>query len=131
MTGIPDIRLTPIGYVHSSRRDLEDDSWDTVKSRIELTDAFGPEAFDGIEEFSHAEIVFVFDRARESEITSGARRPRGNPAWPRVGILPSAAAAGRTSSARQSSASSPGTAGRSRSTGWTLSTAHPSSTSSR
>jgi hypothetical protein len=23
MTGIPDIRLTPIGYVHSSRRDLE------------------------------------------------------------------------------------------------------------
>ena len=87
MTGTPDIRVTPIGYVHSSRRDLEDDNWDSVKSRIELTDGFGPEAFDGIEEFSHAEIVFVFDRARESEITSGARHPRGNPAWPRVGIF--------------------------------------------
>src|SRR5436190_2185198 len=62
MTGTPDIRVTPIGYVHSSRRDLEDDNWDSVKSRIELTDAFGSEAFDGIEEFSHAEIVFVFDR---------------------------------------------------------------------
>src|SRR5438874_8048981 len=50
MTGTPDIRLTPIGYVHSSRRTLEDDNWDSVNSRIELTDAFGPEAFDGIEE---------------------------------------------------------------------------------
>ena len=80
MTGTPDIRLTPIGYVHSSRRTLEDDNWDSVNSRVELTDAFGPEAFDGIEEFSHAEIVFVFDRARESEVTSGARHPRGNPA---------------------------------------------------
>jgi tRNA (Thr-GGU) A37 N-methylase len=82
MTGTPDIRLTPIGFVHSSRRDLKDDDWDSVKSRIELTDAFGPEAFDGIEEFSHAEIVFVFDRAREREISRGARHPRGNPAWP-------------------------------------------------
>src|SRR5436190_3858103 len=45
---------------------LEDDNWDSVNSRIELTAAFGPEAFDGIEEFSHAEIVFIFDRARES-----------------------------------------------------------------
>ena len=58
-----------------------------MNSRIELTDAFGPEAFDGIEEFSHAEIVFVFDRARESAVTSGARHPRGNPVWPRVSIF--------------------------------------------
>ncbi len=27
MTDTPNIRLTPIGYVHSSRRDLEDDNW--------------------------------------------------------------------------------------------------------
>ena len=87
MTGTPDIRVTPIGYVHSSRKDLKDDDWDSVKSRIELTEAFEPEALDGIEEFSHAEIVFAFDRAQESEIVSGARHPRGNPAWPRVGIF--------------------------------------------
>jgi tRNA (adenine37-N6)-methyltransferase len=81
------ILLTPIGYVRSSRRDLQDDDWDSVTSRIELTEAFEPEALDGIEQFSHAEILFVFDRAAEHEITRGARHPRGNAAWPRVGIF--------------------------------------------
>ena len=87
MSGDPAITLTPIGYVRSTRGDLWDDDWDSVKSRIELTDAFDPEALDGLEEFSHAEILFVFDRADEREITRGARHPRGNPAWPRVGIF--------------------------------------------
>ena len=87
MSGDPAITLTPIGYVRSTRRDLRDDDWDSVKSRIELTEAFDPEALDGLEEFSHAEILFVFDRADEREITRGARHPRGNPAWPRVGIF--------------------------------------------
>ena len=81
------ILLTPIGYVRSSRRELQDDDWDSVKSMIELTDAFEAEALDGIEQFSHAEILFVFDRADGEDVTRGARHPRGNPAWPRVGIF--------------------------------------------
>lgn len=87
MTDARPILLTPIGYVRSGRRDLQDDDWDSVKSRIELVEAFEPEALDGIEQFSHAEILFVFDRAAESEITRGTRHPRGNAAWPRVGIF--------------------------------------------
>jgi len=87
MTSEPAITVTPIGYVRSTRGELRDDDWDHVASRIELTAAFDPEALDGLEEFSHAEIIFVFDRADEREITRGARRPRGNPAWPRVGIF--------------------------------------------
>jgi tRNA-Thr(GGU) m(6)t(6)A37 methyltransferase TsaA len=79
--------LTPIGYVHSSRTTLQDDEWDSVTSRIELTPDFEPEALDGIEDFSHAEILFVFNRAEEREIDRGARHPRGNMAWPRVGIF--------------------------------------------
>jgi tRNA-Thr(GGU) m(6)t(6)A37 methyltransferase TsaA len=79
--------LTPIGYVHSSRSDLQDDDWDSVTSRIELTDAFEPEALDGIEDFSHAEILFALNRAQEHEIVRGARHPRNNAAWPRVGIF--------------------------------------------
>jgi len=81
------ILLTPIAYVRNSRRDLQDDDWDSVASGIELTEAFEPEALDGIEQFSHAEILFVFDRAAENGITRGARHPRGNSAWPRVGIF--------------------------------------------
>jgi len=87
MTAERTIMLTPIGYVHSTRRDLRDDDWDSVTSRIELTAAFEPEALDGIEAFSHAEIIFVFDRADEREIARGARHPRNNAAWPRVGIF--------------------------------------------
>jgi tRNA-Thr(GGU) m(6)t(6)A37 methyltransferase TsaA len=81
------ILLTPIGYVRSSRRDPQDDDWDSVKSRIELTEAFQTDALDGIEQFSHAEVLFVFDRADGNDVTRGARHPRGNPAWPRVGIF--------------------------------------------
>jgi tRNA-Thr(GGU) m(6)t(6)A37 methyltransferase TsaA len=81
------IRVTPIGYVHSTRTDLQDDNWDSVTSRIELTADFDAEALDGIEGFSHAEILFFFNRAEEHEIVRGVRHPRGNPAWPRVGIF--------------------------------------------
>jgi len=81
------IRLTPIGVVRSSRNDLQDDDWDSVTSRIELTEKFPPEALDGIEEFSHAEILFVFNRVHDADVTYGARHPRGNTAWPRVGIF--------------------------------------------
>ena len=81
------ITLSPIGYVRSERRQLKDDEWGTVTARIELTDEFDADALIGIEEFSHAEIIFQFDRVRQSEIEEGARHPRGNQAWPLVGIF--------------------------------------------
>jgi tRNA-Thr(GGU) m(6)t(6)A37 methyltransferase TsaA len=81
------IKLTPIGYVRSVRDDLRDDGWGDVRAEIELGDGFSAESLDGIEEFSHAEIVFHFDRVAESAVERGARHPRGNPAWPRVGIF--------------------------------------------
>ena len=80
-------RVTPIGYVHSSRTGLDDDDWDSLTSRIELSADFEPEALDGIEDFSHAEILFSFNRAEAHEIVRGARHPRGNTAWPHVGIV--------------------------------------------
>jgi tRNA (Thr-GGU) A37 N-methylase len=76
MTGIPDIRLTPIGYVHSSRRDLEDDSWDTVKSRIELTDAFGPEAFDGLDAVDGTPVVDIKPVMSEFLPRGAVRQPQ-------------------------------------------------------
>jgi tRNA-Thr(GGU) m(6)t(6)A37 methyltransferase TsaA len=81
------INLEPIGHVRSSRRDLLDDDWDSVAATIELTSAFAAEALAGLEDFSHAEIIFHFDRVAESSIERGARHPRGNSRWPRVGIF--------------------------------------------
>ncbi len=81
------ITLDPIGYVRSARRDLLDDDWDAVPAMIELGAAFDPVALDGLETFSHAEIVYHFDRVAPDAIERGARHPRGNQRWPRVGIF--------------------------------------------
>ena len=81
------IEVEPIGYVRSARATAEDDYWGGVESRIVLVDAIEPEALAGIEEFSHAEIVFCFDRVDPAKIVHGARHPRNNPAWPKIGIF--------------------------------------------
>lgn len=81
------ITLNPVGYVSSSRDDTSDDNWGAIESKIELSPDFNPEALDGIEEFSHVEVIFFFDRVPEDRIERGARHPRGNSAWPKVGIF--------------------------------------------
>ncbi len=81
------ITLAPVGRVISPRTDTSDDFWGGVESRIELAPDFAAEVFDGIEEFSHVEVVFFFDRVPEDRVERGARHPRGNPDWPRVGIF--------------------------------------------
>jgi len=81
------IAVEPIAYVRSPRTEVRDDAWGGVTARIELTDAFPPESLDGLETFSHAEVIYHFHRVPDSEIERGTRHPRGNAAWPRVGIF--------------------------------------------
>ena len=45
------------------------------------------EATDGLLDFSHVEVVFLFDRVDPDAGVPGARHPRGNTDWPSVGIL--------------------------------------------
>jgi tRNA (Thr-GGU) A37 N-methylase len=79
--------LTPIAVVQGARSDVEDDYWGGAESRLVLTDALEESALDGIEQFSHVEVLFVFDRVEDAKIVRGARHPRNNPAWPLTGIL--------------------------------------------
>ena len=81
------ILLHPIGIVKNARPVVEDDHWGSVVSAIELDPALSEDALLGIEDFSHAEIIFYFDRVETDNIETGARHPRGNPNWPKVGIL--------------------------------------------
>ena len=81
------ITLEPIGVVHNDRRDLADDHWGDVESTIELDARLPGSSLDGIEGFSHAEIIYHFHRVPADAVVTGARHPRDNPAWPRVGIL--------------------------------------------
>ncbi len=81
------ITVEPIGFVRSSRSDLSDDNWGAVTARIELVESLPAESLDGIESFSHAEVIYFFDRVPDSEVERGARLPRGNTDWPKVGIF--------------------------------------------
>ena len=81
------IAVEPIGRVASRRAGPTDDFWGGTEASIVLADGFDATAFDGIEEFSHAEIVYCFDRVDPAAVVRGARRPRGNSAWPTVGIF--------------------------------------------
>jgi len=82
------IALEPIGHVRGGRADAVDDDWGQSRARIELDPArFGPEALAGLADFSHVEVIFVFDRVPDEKIETGARRPRGRPDWPLVGIF--------------------------------------------
>jgi tRNA (Thr-GGU) A37 N-methylase len=81
------LELVPIAFVHGARSDVEDDFWGGTESRLVLTDALEESALDGIEQFSHVEVLFVFDRVEDAKLVRGARRPRNNPAWPATGIL--------------------------------------------
>jgi tRNA (adenine37-N6)-methyltransferase len=81
------ITLAPIGVVRSPRDDLTDDGWGAVDAVIELTPDVPAESLEGLDAFSHVEVVFVFDRVAADAPVTWARRPRGNPAWPAVGIF--------------------------------------------
>lgn len=82
------ILMTPIGVVRSRIDQPVDDAWGGTIASVELDASLvGPDALAGLDAFSHVEIVFVFDRVGDADITSGARHPRGRPDWPRVGIF--------------------------------------------
>ena len=79
--------ITPIGIVKNSRSQVEDDNWGGIVSEIVLQGALEAEALLGIEDFSHAEILFYFHQVPDAKIETGARHPRNNTDWPKVGIL--------------------------------------------
>jgi tRNA (adenine37-N6)-methyltransferase len=81
-----DIVLQPIAFVKNTRTDLSDDYWGSIISEIELADNVPAGAFNGIEEFSHLEIVFHFDKSDKSKAVFQFH-PRGNKNWPEVGIF--------------------------------------------
>jgi len=83
-----DFMMNPIGRVSGGRREAIDDDWGANRAVIELdADRFDDTALAGLDAFSHAEIVFVFDQVKDDEIVSGARHPRGRTDWPKIGIF--------------------------------------------
>ena len=87
MSAPPTIEMTPVAVVRGGRVDAIDDDWGPVEATIDLDERFPVDALAGLEEFSHLDVVFVFDQVDPETVNVGARRPRGNPDWPAVGIF--------------------------------------------
>ena len=81
------MEVIAIGTVHSSRTEPTDDDWDHETTVIHLSDEFDESALWGLDTFSHIEVVYAFHRVEADNVEVGARRPRGNPDWPEVGIF--------------------------------------------
>ena len=88
LVALPPITISPIGLVRTARAEPIDDHWGGELAIIELDSSrFTGEALAGLSDFSHLEVVYFFHLVSDAEITTGARHPRNNPSWPRVGIF--------------------------------------------
>jgi tRNA-Thr(GGU) m(6)t(6)A37 methyltransferase TsaA len=88
------ITVRPIGRVENQRHDMDDDRWKGVVSTIALDpDQFTPAALQGLEQFSHVEVLFHLHGIPPEAVHNAARHPRGDPRWPAVGIFAQRAAA--------------------------------------
>lgn len=80
------ITLHPIATVTNTRTDPTNDFWGNMISEITLLPHVPEDAFKGVEEFSHLEVIFYFDKVKPEKIIYSGK-PRGNPEWPEVGIF--------------------------------------------
>jgi tRNA-Thr(GGU) m(6)t(6)A37 methyltransferase TsaA len=78
----------PIGVVRSTVKSATDDCWAGLISTIELDlQQFTAESSAGLNQFSHVEVVFLFDRVASESVQTGSRHPRERADWPKVGIF--------------------------------------------
>ncbi|HET6794588.1 MAG TPA: SAM-dependent methyltransferase [Acidimicrobiales bacterium] len=82
-----EVVLRPIGVVEGGRAEPFDDHWGDVRATIVVDERFEPDALAGLESFSHLDVVYFFHLVDEASIVTGARHPRGNQEWPKVGIF--------------------------------------------
>lgn len=64
-----------------------DDFKGGVESIIRLAPEYPVETLQGIEEFSHLQVVWHFSAGSPADVALHARSPRDNPAWPATGTF--------------------------------------------
>ena len=80
------IPLEAIGRVSNGRTSTDDAGWGEVESRIELEPEFAP-GLEGLDQFSHALVVFYMHLDPDREPPALVRRPRGRSDMPRLGVF--------------------------------------------
>ena len=80
------IELQPIGFVRNEVKDRKDVSWGEDTSAIVLEEQYCS-GLKGLEDFSHATILFHLDRAKYEKEKHLQRRPQNRDDMPLVGIF--------------------------------------------
>jgi tRNA (adenine37-N6)-methyltransferase len=82
------LEVRPVGRVVSPRTDPADTTgWGEVEARIELVAELGEHALDGLAGFSHAEVLFWFDRIARRPSYAAPARARGRADMPLIGVF--------------------------------------------
>ena len=81
-----DIVMQPIGYVKNEVTQRKDNSWGDDTSTVVLNDEFKT-GLTGLEDFSHAIILFHLDKAKYEKEKHLQRRPQNRDDMPLVGIF--------------------------------------------
>ncbi len=81
-----EIIINPIGYVKNSVEKRKDVSWGEDTSVIKLNEEFYT-GLAGLEDFSHAIILFYLDKANYDQQKHLQRRPQNREDMPLVGIF--------------------------------------------
>ncbi|MFJ9133473.1 SAM-dependent methyltransferase [Streptomyces sp. NPDC102256] len=85
---MPSFEITSIGTVRNDRTDVQHtDNWGAVRSTITLDERFGEACLQGLEDFSHVEVLFVFDQLAELDDYREPRPYRGRSDLPPVGVF--------------------------------------------
>ncbi|WP_330249657.1 SAM-dependent methyltransferase [Nocardia sp. NBC_00565] len=80
--------VVPVAHVIGGRSEPTDDHWGGTETIIRVDNArFTEESVQGLDAFSHLEIIFRFHLTDPTDLHLGARSARDNPAWPKVGIF--------------------------------------------
>src|SRR3954462_7629879 len=80
--------ITAIGTVRNARTDVQHpDNWGAVRSTITVDERFGEACLQGLEGFSHVEVLFVFDQFPEGGDYREPRPYRAPSDLPPVGVF--------------------------------------------
>ena len=77
-----------VAYVVGGRMEPSDDRWGGTRAIIRIdADQFDVGCVEGLDAFSHIEVIFRFHLTDPADLHPGPRSARDNPAWPPVGIF--------------------------------------------
>ncbi len=80
------VKLRVIGEVRNRRTDPADEGWGAVESAIEMRPEFAA-GLEGLDQFSHALVLFYMHRLVDDEPPAMRRRPRGREDMPMLGVF--------------------------------------------